>query len=242
MRDRVIVTTGIVGLTALAWVYLVRMAHSMAAMSMPEMNMWAVPDVSMLIVMWVVMMVAMMLPSAAPMIVLAVGTYRRRAGGPAAWAMGGAFALGYLLAWTGFSVVAALAQAGLHRAAWLSPAMSASNAWLGGAILIVAGVYQWLPVKARCLTHCRSPLNFLMTAWREGLIGAVRMGVHHGKFCIGCCWALMLLLFVAGVMNLVWVAAIAVLVLVEKVLPLGSLAGRLTGAALIVWGVLVALK
>ena len=238
MRDRLIVAGGVVILTALAWIYLIRMARSMAAMAMPEMNMWATPDLSMLFVMWAVMMVAMMLPSAAPVIVLAVGTYRRRAG-PAAWLIAGVFLGGYLIAWCLFSAVAALAQDGLHRMALLSPSMTASSAFLGGAILIVAGAYQWLPFKERCLSHCRSPMGFLMTEWREGLRGALRMGFRHGAFCVGCCWALMLLLFFAGVMNLVWVAAIAVLVLVEKASRLGPLAGRVTGAALVVWGAIV---
>jgi len=234
----VIVAGGVVALTMLAWLYLIRMARSMAAMAMPEMNMWAVPDLSMLVVMWSVMMVAMMLPTAAPMIVLATGAARRRAG-PSVWLIATVFLGGYLVAWCAFSVIAAFAQFWLHRMALLSPTMAASSGILGGAILINAGAYQWLPLKESCLAHCRSPMHFVMTEWREGTLGVFAMGLRHGLFCIGCCWALMLLLFFAGVMNLVWVAALSILVLVEKVVRAGPIVGRLTGAALVVWGVIV---
>jgi predicted metal-binding membrane protein len=135
--------------------------------------------------------------------------------------------------WTGFSAAAALAQAALHQAALLSPAMATTSPLLGGALLIVAGVYQWLPVKSACLGHCRSPHGFLDGQWSEGPSGALRMGLRHGVLCLGCCWALMALLFVAGVMNLIWIAGLAALVLVEKVVPGGIWLGRAVGVALI---------
>jgi predicted metal-binding membrane protein len=185
--------------------------------------------------MWSVMMVGMMLPSAAPVILLVVGAYRRR-GGRGAQLCTIAFTVGYLAAWTGFSAAAALAQTALHAAALLSGAMASKSAVLAGGIFVVAGAYQWAPWKYACLSHCRSPLHFLSQEWREGALGAFRMGLRHGVFCVGCCWALMVILFAAGVMNLLWVAAIAAFVLVEKLLPGGPLVGRATGALLIAWG------
>jgi len=146
---------------------------------------------------------------------------------------------GYLLAWTIFSLAAAAGQIALHRAALLSTDMAARSGVLTAAILIIVGIYQWLPFKTACLSHCRSPLNFLSEHWREGLGGAVRMGFLHGLFCIGCCWALMALLFVAGVMNLLWVAAIAAFLLVEKLWRQGLLFGRVAAVVLILWGTYV---
>ena len=246
MRAQLIVASGVLALTALAWFYLLRMAGtmtpvSMSALAMPEMQMWSAPDISMLFGMWALMMVAMMLPSALPVMLLALGTYQRRTGRNA-YMQAALFLVGYVLVWMGFSAVAALTQAALHRAALLSPMMATSSGALGGVLLLVAGVYQWSPLKRTCIKHCRSPLDFLGSNWRDGIVGAFRLGAHHGLFCVGCCWALMALLFVAGVMNLLWVAVIAVLVLVEKAAPDGAFAGRLTGATLIVWGVLLVVR
>jgi predicted metal-binding membrane protein len=149
------------------------------------------------------------------------------------------FGAGYLLVWTLFSAGAALTQWGLHSLAMLSPAMTTSSARLGGAILIAAGVYQLTPFKRACLLHCRSPLGFLMGHWRDGTAGAIRMGIAHGTYCLGCCWALMCVLFVVGVMNLLWVAAISAFVLLEKVGPRGILASRVAGVAAAAAGVLL---
>jgi predicted metal-binding membrane protein len=135
--------------------------------------------------------------------------------------------------WAIFSVVVALAQAVLHAAAMLSSAMAATSPLLAGGLLAAAGVFQWTPLKRACLAACRSPLSFLMAGWREGRIGAFVMGLRHGLYCLGCCWVLMALLFVVGVMNLLWVAAIAVAILVEKVVPRGDLVGRLAGVVLV---------
>jgi len=246
MRDQITLGAAVLGLTLLAWVYLVKTAAAMNGMAMdaaamPEMQMWSAPDIWMLFVMWSVMMVGMMLPSAAPVLIAAVGTYRHRSG-RSLTPEAAAFLSGYLIEWIGFSAIAALAQAGLHRGALLSPMMATSSTLLGGVILIVAGVYQWSPLKRACLAHCRSPLAFFSAEWREGVRGALVMGVHHGKYCVGCCWALMAVLFVAGVMNLLWVAAIALLVLVEKLLPGGPAAGRWSGALLVVWGLVLVVR
>lgn len=243
-HDRALALFAILAITVLSWIYLVRMAAMMtasageramhAAMGMPEMAAWGSAELLMLFLMWAVMMTGMMLPSAAPMIVLVIGTYRRR--GDCARILTLAFASGYLIAWTAFSGAAALVQFALHRAALLSPSMAMTSTLLGGAILLAAGLYQWLPIKAACLTRCRSPLAFLGTHWREGAAGALRMGLQHGLFCIGCCWLLMLLLFAAGVMNLFWVGAIAVFVLVEKLARRGARIGRIAGLLLAAWG------
>ncbi|MFI5279292.1 MAG: DUF2182 domain-containing protein [Gemmatimonadales bacterium] len=188
-----------------------------------------------LFVMWAVMMIVMMLPSAAPVIRTVLLDYRRR-GGPQARAKAGLFGAGYLIAWTGFSALAATAQVALRRAALLNAEMTSRSVALTGTILVVAGAYQWLPVKKACLSHCRSPLDFLMRHWRAGKRGAFAMGLSHGLFCVGCCGALMALLFVVGVMNFLWIAALAAFVLIEKRVPRSVPLGRIAGVLLIVWG------
>jgi predicted metal-binding membrane protein len=245
-RDRAIVVGGIATITLLSWLHLVRLAATMQVMpagpemamvSMPAMTAWSGAELATLFLMWAVMMVAMMLPSAAPLLLLVAGTYRRR--GVRAHVLTLTFAAGYLLAWTAFSGAAAVLQLTLHRAALLSDMMVTTSAIVGGVVLLVAGAYQWLPLKGACLTHCRSPLAFLSHHWREGVAGALAMGTRHGVYCVGCCWALMALLFVAGVMNLAWVGMLAIFVLLEKVAPHGAHLGRLAGLGLVAWGVWV---
>ncbi|HEY7305519.1 MAG TPA: DUF2182 domain-containing protein [Bryobacteraceae bacterium] len=244
-RDRLVVSVALALIILLSWIYLVRAAQAMqaasgeaamhAAMGMTSSASWSLAGTWTLFLMWTIMMAGMMLPSASPVILIVVGAYRRR-GGRHAGASTAAFMGGYVVAWTGFSAVAAMAQAMLHAAALMSPAMASQSAVLAGGIFLLAGVYQWIPFKNACLSHCRSPLHFLAQEWREGIRGAFSMGLRHGLFCVGCCWALMALLFAAGVMNLLWVAAIAIFVLVEKVLPWGPLVGRVTGGLLFAWG------
>lgn len=241
-RDRAVVAGGLLGVAALAWVYVARMAMgpgAMASMTMPGLAAGAVPGLGWLVGMWTVMMVAMMLPSAAPTILLFAGVSRRRRqqGRPAVPVA--VFTLAYLLVWTVFAAGAALAQWELHRRALLSPAMASATPLFAGGVLIVAGLYQWIPLKSACLSHCRSPLGFFSTDWREGAGGALLMGMRHGTFCVGCCWMLMALLFVAGVMNLIWVAVIAAFVLIEKLARHGQALGRLAGIGLVLWGVWV---
>ncbi len=238
-RDRLIVAAGLVTLAALAWLYIAHTAAGMTAhagMAMPMASPWDAEETVSLAVMWIIMMIAMMVPSVAPVILLFAGVSRRRRIQGVLAAPVSVFILGYLLAWTGYAVLAALTQSALHSAALLSPAMASTSGLLGGAILILAGIYQWLPLKGACLSHCRSPLGFFSTEWREGVSGALQMGLRHGSYCVGCCWALMALLFVAGVMNLLWVALIAGFVLAEKVVPNGRLLGRITGVALAGYG------
>jgi predicted metal-binding membrane protein len=223
------------------------MAAPMAGMDMPAMQMsgfdsWNASALLLLFLMWAVMMVAMMVPSAVPMIqgFVAVNERRRNASRPVIPV--GVFVLGYIVAWTSFSAAAALAQWGLHRAALLSPMMVSTSPILSGGLLLAAGIFQWTPLKRACLRNCRSPLTFLMSGWRDGTAGAFFMGLHHGAYCVGCCWALMVLLFVVGVMNLLWVAVIALFVIAEKVLPRGELIAHIAGVALVVVGIGVITK
>ena len=225
-----------------AWLYLFHAKTAMTGMDMPGMIMpesqqWGAMAVFLLFVMWVVMMVAMMLPSAAPMIFAFLGVNHRRQTAGREFVPVGIFVAGYLAVWTAYSAVATLAQWGLHNAALLSPAMAATSPFLSGALLIAAGIFQWTPLKHMCLHGCRSPLSFLMSEWRDGRAGAFVMGLRHGSYCVGCCWVLMALLFVAGVMNLLWVAVIALFVMAEKTLPRGELLGQVTGVALVAAGV-----
>ena len=250
-RDQLATVLGLAAMTALAWTYLAREAASMqsmamdarmhAAMGMADMRGWGFADGFALFVMWAVMMAGMMLPSAAPVILLILSVYRRR-GDQSARVSAVAFIGGYLLVWTIFSAVAAAAQTGLHRAAFLTPEMASGSAVLGGAILLIAGLYQWLPIKSTCLTHCHSPLGFITQHWREGATSGFMMGARHGTYCVGCCWALMALLFVVGVMNLMWVAAIATFVLVEKLTLQVPHLGRVAGILLILWGAYVLVR
>ena len=247
-RDRLAVGFGLAAIAVIAWIFLFRMSADMrsreaeaqmhAAMGMAGMHTWGSDSWLTLFSMWAVMMVGMMLPSAAPVVLLVLAVYRRRSDRRARISAF-AFLAGYALLWTAFSAVAAAAQVGLHQAALLSPDMTSRSATLGGAILLIAGIYQWLPIKTACLSHCQSPLGFLSSHWREGAVGALRMGARHGAFCVGCCWALMTLLFVVGVMNLLWVAALMAFVLLEKLTRHGQLFARATGVLLVAWGTYV---
>jgi len=210
----------------------------MAEMGMAMDRSWTGADVFFTFVMWDVMMVGMMAGSAAPVLLL-FGKARAGRGGPAVSRAVLTFGLGYVTVWTAFSACAALVQWALHEAALMSPGMSVANPRVAGAILVAAGVYQLTPVKGACLAHCQSPLGFLMSHWREGNWGAFQMGIRHGAYCLGCCWALMGVLFAVGVMNLFWVAALAVFVLLEKIGPAGPLVARTSAVLLIAFGLFV---
>lgn len=247
-QDRTVVVAGLATVTVTAWVSLFSHAWRMTAadavgvmdmaseMAMPAMQDWGAVELLLLFAMWWVMMVAMMVPSVTPLVLLFAWTNRQKGGnrivGPA-----GILLLGYLLVWAGFSVPATLTQWGLHSTALLSPTMVSTSSVLGGVLLIAAGVFQFTPLKQACLMQCRSPLSFLMSHWREGRWGPFILGLKHGAYCVGCCWLLMGLLFVVGVINLFWMVGIAVFVLVEKAAPNGDLVGRIAGVTLIVTGI-----
>ena len=247
-RNRLLISTCLVLITAVAWTYLVHLARQMSSSTayetmMTQMGMsmdrpWTAADIFFTFVMWAVMMVGMMSGAAAPVLLLFAAAHSKRGERRAPLAVL-IFGLGYLAVWVGFSACAAMAQWALHHAAILSPKMAASSPQVAGAILVIAGVYQLTPLKGACLAHCRSPLGFLMSNWREGRLGPFRMGVRHGTYCLGCCWALMCVLFVVGVLNLVWVAALTGFVLVEKMGPAGATVARVAGGAMVVVGMVL---
>ena len=245
--DRAIVGAGLAGLALLAWLYVLRLAQAMSDLDMhgamgmagPQMHDWHLADTFLTFLMWSVMMAAMMIPAASPMVLMFARIARSRPAAARPFAQTGFFVLGYLLVWATYSALATLAQWGLHSAALLSPMLTTTSRHLGGALLIAAGIFQWTPLKDRCLRACRSPLAFIMGEWREGSAGALIMGLRHGAYCVGCCWALMALLFVAGVMNLIWVAALAAFVLIEKMAPGEQWVTRVAGVALVIVGTLL---
>ena len=210
----------------------------MAQMGMRMDAPWTAADAYFTFTMWSVMMVGMMSPSAAPVLLLFAATHGRRAerGVPTAVLT---FGLGYIIVWIGFSGFATFAQWALHQGALLSSMMAITSSRLAGTLLIAAGAYQLTPAKRACLSHCQTPLGFLMSHWRDGAGGAFRMGLRHGVHCLGCCWALMTVLFAVGVMNLAWVAALTVFILVEKMGASGARVARLGGVLLIGLGVLL---
>ena len=240
-RDRLITVGGLALITGLAWLYLWLLVAEMNGMrdsmaGLMELRPWTATDAGLMFAMWAIMMIAMMTPSAAPMILLYVRVQRGRTE-EQPFAPTAVFFAGYLAAWIAFSLALTILQWALEGAALLSPTLTSTSAIFGGAALIIAGIYQWLPIKNVCLGHCRSPVHFLSTYWRPGAWGAFRMGQSHGLYCLGCCWVLMILLFVGGVMNLLWAAAIAIFVLIEKAAPFGHVAGRAGSLILIVGGV-----
>ncbi len=236
------VLSGVVALVALAWAYMLYLAQSTSdmgsGMAMAQLQSWSAADFGLMFLMWAVMMVAMMVPTAAPMILLFATVNRRRKEQERPYVPTGVFLSGYVIVWSGFAALATVANWGLHVNSLLTSMMgSSSSAYLGGGLLLAAGVFQWSPLKYACLTQCRSPLGFLMAEWRDGAGGALRMGLKHGVYCLGCCWVLMGLLFVLGVMNLLWIAALAAFVLIEKVIHNSRLVSRVTGLLLAGWGV-----
>lgn len=255
-RDRHAVLLALALLTILTWAYLVWLARHMAmpassisgvgGMDMgamaPQMRSWGLAELLFGFTMWAVMMAGMMLPSAAPMILLYARVGRQAQMQAKPFAATGWFAAGYLLAWTGFAILATLLQAGLTRAALLTPRMASADDIIGGLILIAAGVYQWTPLKDQCLADCRAPLSFIQRhgGFRRRSLPALALGLRHGFYCIGCCWALMLLLFVGGVMNLAWIASLAALVLLEKVFTDGRTVSRAVGVGLVIGGLTIA--
>jgi predicted metal-binding membrane protein len=239
-RDRALVVLGLLLVVVVSWAHLLSGAgvmERMGDMLMPiGTGSWTPGHAALIVSMWAVMMVAMMLPGAAPMILFYSAIARRRSEREPAAAAGGVFSLGYLAVWAIFSLAAAALQFGLERTALLSPAMKTTSIAVAGIVLIAAGVYQWTPLKHACLRRCRSPLEFVMLHWRAGARGAFTMGFRHGGYCVGCCWLLMLLLFIGGVMNVAWIAGISLFILVEKTAPAGRWISRGAGAILAAWG------
>jgi predicted metal-binding membrane protein len=253
-RDRLVVAGALGAIVALAWGYVLWLAADMdmGGMDMTGLRMipagigimapanapWMAIEFAFVFAMWAVMMVGMMTPSAAPMILMyaRVGRQGRAEGKPLAAT--GWFAGGYFLAWIGFSLAATIVQWGLERAALLDSRMASASGLLGGIVLIAAGVYQWTPLKDVCLVQCQSPLQFLMRhgGFRGDVRGCLLLGLRHGAYCVGCCWVLMALLFVGGVMNVLWIALLALLILLEKLTPAGRWVARAAGVTCVAAG------
>ncbi len=208
-----------------------------SAMQMGVQPDWTPVYFLLIVLMWWVMMIAMMTPSAAPTLLLYVALKRQGTDSAKTSFLGLEFLAGYLLIWGGFSVAAALMQWALGSVGLVSGSMmTISSKTLAGFVFVLAGLYQLSNVKTACLTHCRSPTQFLVEHNRSGTFGALAMGAHHGLYCLGCCWAVMALLFVGGIMNLYWIAGLAVFVIIEKMFPFGELLAKGTGAILILVG------
>jgi predicted metal-binding membrane protein len=249
-RDRLVVAAALIIVTLLAWAYVLWLAAAgdmagmdmdamdgmdmsgMAAAMAPSVRAWTPADFAFMFAMWSVMMVGMMTPSVAPMLLLYAAVGRKAAERGTPFASTGWFFAGYLAVWIAFSVAATCAQWALTALALLTPMMATSSAVMGGIVLIAVGLYQWTPLKETCLRSCQSPLAFLMShgGFRNKPLGALRLGVAHGGYCLGCCIALMALLFVGGIMNVVWIAGLTILVLLEKIVPAGRLIPRISGA------------
>jgi predicted metal-binding membrane protein len=251
-RDRVVMIIGLAAVLVLAWGWLLSGAGmEMSAIEMTGMAgmdgwlmapaVWTPAYAALIFSMWWVMMVAMMLPSAAPMLLLFARVNRKDKAAGTPWLPTALFSAGYLLAWGSFSAFATGLQWSMESARLLSPMLETTNRWLGAAILVAAGLWQLTPLKAMCLRHCRTPLGFLIGRWRSGRLGALRMGLEHGAYCIGCCWFLMALLFFGGVMNLYWIVGLAIFVLLEKTMPRGHWLGSVAGIVLVTSGVVLAI-
>jgi len=251
-RDRIVVLSALSCVVALSWAYILAGAGiNMSAFEVTRMNLgdggmdmmtpavWTLGYAGVMFVMWWVMMVAMMLPSAAPMVLLFTAMNRKSKERGNFYVPTALFASAYLIVWAGFSMTAVAVQWGLDSVALLSPMLESTSVVLSGGLLLAAGIYQMTSLKQACLNNCRSPLQFLLTRWRNGTSGAVLMGIEHGTYCVGCCWFLMGLLFVGGVMNLYWIAGLAVLVLLEKVIPAGHWVSQGFGVILFIWGMIV---
>jgi predicted metal-binding membrane protein len=229
----------------LAWGYLFHQhwqmnAQSMADMWMPpvEIFAWSYLDFSLVFLMWAIMMAAMMLPSAIPMILATTRINRQRK--TKYYQLTFIFTLAYLCVWFSFSGLLTLLQWQMHGLAWLSPMMENQNPLLAAGILILAGIYQFLPVKNVCLRHCRTPMSFLLNEWKNGYLGTLTMGLKHGTTCLGCCWAQMLIMFSVGVMNLFGMAIITLIILLEKLAPIDPKhISRIGGLAFVLWGICI---
>ncbi len=253
-NDRVIVIIAVITIVALAGIYTITgvgmnmSAFDMTAMSKPigaPMQMgkganWTATYATLIALMWWVMMIAMMTPSAAPTLLLFTALKHHRKDKQNAVYYSGLLLAGYLIIWAVFSIIATSLQWGLETLDLISAAMmTVSSRLLAGFILLSAGLYQFSELKSACLKHCRSPAYFLSKNNRSGAFGALMMGMHHGVYCLGCCWALMALLFVGGIMNLYWIVGLALYVLAEKTVPFGGLFSRATGVILIFTGTYV---
>lgn len=243
-RDQFLIFSSLAGVVSLAWSYLYYLAHDVSNMDMSSMDlsamagmrMWSAADYFLMFLMWSVMMVGMMVPTAMRAVLIYASIAKRASGQGTPVAATVWFVVGYILIWTAFSVAATVAQGELDTWGLLSPMMVSASATFGAVLLIAAGTYQLTPWKDVCLKHCQSPAMYLATRFNPGVGGAIGLGLRHGAYCLGCCWAIMALLFLGGVMNLLWIAAITGFVLAEKLLPPKLRLTRLSGILMILGG------
>ena len=240
-RDRWIVATALLAITTLALGYTFWLAtgFDMSGMMSPEYVPWSPGYFTFMLAMWIVMMIGMMTPSVAPTILLYAAIARQNTARGNAFAPPGWFLAGYLLAWASYALLATLLQWWLESRALITPMMAGTSGVLGGVILAVAGIYQWLPVKRACLQSCSAPLSFVQRhgGFQASARGSLRLGLLHGLYCVGCCWTLMLLLFAFGVMNLTWIAGVMAYVLLEKMLPWPRAVSWTAGLVAVVAGI-----
>lgn len=256
-KERVILLSGIALLSALSWYYtwdlFVRMegmhggdpasiAECCKEMVMPLTGSWSGAEFLMTFVMWVVMMIAMMVPTAIPTVLVYAHVVKEQTGESKHLLPASLFLAGYVVLWTGFSLLATFMQWALQYVGVLSPFMIVTNHALGGAILIAAGIFQFTPYKYQCLARCNTPLQFLTSNWKKGPPGAFAMGLSQGWFCLGCCWLLMLVLFVTGIMNFLWIVILSLFVLLEKLFPRPRIVSLIAGITLIGGGVMMLLE
>jgi predicted metal-binding membrane protein len=240
-RDRLVIVVALLSLTVLAlgYTYWLGTGFDMSGMMSPHFIPWTAAHFAFMFAMWLVMMVGMMTPSVAPTVLLYVAVGRSSVGAGQSFAPASAFVAGYLLSWTAFSAAATLLQWLLESRALITPMMAGTNRPLAGAVLVAAGVYQWLPIKQSCLSQCRAPLSFVQRhgGFQASARGSLRLGVLHGGYCIGCCWVVMALLFAFGVMNFYWIAGLMLFVLIEKVMPYAGIVSRVAGLVAIAAGI-----
>jgi len=247
-RDRVVIISCLILISLLAWLYIIYLYRQMFHMNMdallfamPMTPAWTAIDFILLFLMWFVMMIAMMTPSVAPLILIFAMVNRKRKEQQNPFVSTGYLFAGYFFIWAAFSLLATSLQWLLQHVYLLTPEMRITSKIFGGSILILAGIFQFTPLKKTCLSYCRTPVDFIHRSWKEGKTGAIRMGIENGIYCVGCCWVLMVLLFVSGIMNLLWVALIALFVLIEKISARIRWLSPVAGAALIIYGMIIIL-
>lgn len=245
-KDRVIVSSALFLLCLLSWLYIIYLYKQMYPMNMdalffamPMTADWTWTDFVLLFLMWFVMMIAMMTPSVTPLVLVFATINRKRKEQQNPFVPSGYLLSGYFIVWAAFSLFATLLQWLLQQVSLLNPEMETTSKILGAIILISAGIFQFTSLKVRCLKYCRTPIDFILRKWKHGKWGALQMGMDNGIYCLGCCWILMILLFVSGIMNLLWIAIIAIFVLIEKVLPAAKLVSSIAGIALIGYGLFI---
>jgi predicted metal-binding membrane protein len=245
-KDRAILAGCLIGISVISWLYIIYLYKQMYPMNMkaflfamPMTAAWSLTDFLLLFLMWFVMMVAMMTASVAPLILIFAMVNRQKQQQQNPYVPAGYLFAGYYFTWGVFSLLATLLQWALQQFNWLNPDMIITHKILGAVILIAAGIFQFTSLKQRCLAHCQTPVDFIHKKWKAGKSGAFKMGMENGIYCLGCCWILMVVLFVAGVMNLLWIALIAIFVLLEKLVPQNKWISFIAGAGLIGYGICI---